>query len=72
MNRKYRENFDFCDCFVCYRLFQTATSSHIERFQLKLSPKAKEAFGQISRTAQERLVGDQTKVNFIEIISFQF
>ena len=38
-------------------------SSNIERFLLKLSPKAKEAFAQISRTAQERLEGDHTKVN---------
>jgi hypothetical protein len=45
-------------------LFQTTTSNNIERFQLKLSPKAKEAFGQISRIAQERLEGDQTKVRF--------
>lgn len=51
--------------------FHTPTSNNIERFQLKLSPKAKDAFEQIGRTAQERLEGDQTKVNFyIEIKSF--
>lgn len=38
-------------------------SSNIERFQLKLKPKAQEAFVQISRTAQERLENDQLKVN---------
>lgn len=42
-------------------------SSNIERFQLKLTPKAKEAFAQMSRTAQERLESDQAKVNFLLI-----
>ena len=44
-------------------------SSNIERFQLKSGPKAKEAFAQISRTAHERLEGDQTKVNFLAVSS---
>ena len=42
-------------------------ASNIERFQLKLNSKAKEAFTQISRTAQERLESDQVKVNFLMI-----
>ena len=48
---------------IDFSFFQMPVSSNIERFLLKLSPKAKEAFAQISRTAQERLEGDQTKVN---------
>jgi hypothetical protein len=46
--------------------FQSTPSNNTERFHIKLSPKAKEAFEQINRTAQSRLEGDQTKVNFIE------
>lgn len=42
--------------------FQITTSSNIERFKVQLSSKGKEAFEQISRTAQSRLEGDQTKV----------
>jgi hypothetical protein len=34
----------------------------LERFQLKLTTKAKEAFEHINRTAQERLENDQIKV----------
>lgn len=49
---------------VFFRFFNTKTSVNIERFQLKLSTKAKEAFEQITRIAQERLEGDQTKVLF--------
>ncbi|CAF1267909.1 unnamed protein product [Rotaria sordida] len=46
--------------------FQGTTSNNIERFQLKLSPKAKEAFEQISRTAQARLEGDQAKIKNVQ------
>ncbi len=60
------------DCLVCSRFFQTIASNNIERFQLKLSQKAKEAFEQISRTAHERLEDDQTKVGFVADGSFSF
>ncbi|CAM4784437.1 unnamed protein product [Rotaria magnacalcarata] len=46
--------------------FQTSISSNIERFQLKLSPKAKEAFEQIARTVQVRLEGDQAKIKNVQ------
>ncbi|CAF1031753.1 unnamed protein product [Adineta ricciae] len=42
--------------------FQTTPSSNIERFQIKLSAKAKEAFEQVAQTAQNRLEGDQMKI----------
>ena len=42
-------------------------SDDIDRFQLKLNTKAKEAFEQINRTTQERLENDQIQVNFIRI-----
>ena len=45
-----------------YSFFQTTPSCNIERFQIKLSAKAKEAFGQVAQTAQNRLEGDQMKV----------
>ncbi len=64
MIRKYNLSFFLVHYFVFERFFQTAISNPIERYQLKLSPKAKEAFEQINRTVQSRLEGDQTKVNF--------
>jgi hypothetical protein len=51
------------------RFFQTTTPNNLERFQFKLSPKAKEAFEQINRVAQERLENDQIKVLLIRIKS---
>ncbi|CAF1408563.1 unnamed protein product [Rotaria sp. Silwood1] len=42
--------------------FQVTLSNGFERFQLKLNIKAKEAFEQISRVAQERLENDQIKI----------
>lgn len=42
--------------------FQTTFSTGLERFQLKLNTKAKEAFEQIHRITQERLAIDQIKI----------
>lgn len=58
--------FHRCLLLMCgeFSFFQLPTSNNIERFQIKLSPKAKEAFEQIARTAQNRLEGEQTKVPF--------
>ncbi|CAF0988487.1 unnamed protein product [Adineta steineri] len=42
--------------------FQVPTLNNNERFQIKLSPKAKEAFEQIKRAAQNRLEGEQTAI----------
>ncbi|CAF2775006.1 unnamed protein product [Rotaria sp. Silwood2] len=42
--------------------FQATLSNCFDRFQLKLNIKAKEAFEQISRIAQERLENDQIKI----------
>ncbi|CAF1005322.1 unnamed protein product [Rotaria sordida] len=46
--------------------FQVTLSSVFERFQLKLNNKAKEAFEQINRIAQERLENDQIKIKFAQ------
>jgi len=62
--------FIFIDLIFFKSFFQSTPSNNIERFHIKLSPKAKEAFEQINRTAQSRLEGDQTKVNFIENLIF--
>lgn len=60
-----KTNFFFNDVdvfrFVFQRFFQVS-SVVVDQVTLKLSAKAKEAFEQISRTAQTRLEGDQTKV----------
>jgi hypothetical protein len=40
-------------------------SSGLERFQVKLNTKAKEAFEHINRTAQQRLENDQIIVNIL-------
>jgi hypothetical protein len=54
----------FCENFVwVFSFFQATFSNGLERFQLRLNTKAKEAFEQINRTAQERLENDQIKVN---------
>jgi hypothetical protein len=45
-------------------LFQVNLLQTVDRFQLKLTVKAREAYEQISRTAQSRLDGDQTKVRY--------
>jgi hypothetical protein len=46
-----------------FRFFQVTFSNGLERFQLRLNTKAKEAFEQINRTAQERLENDQIIVD---------
>ncbi len=51
--------------FFVFSFFQTTFPNGLERFQLKLNTKAKEAFDQISRTTQERLENDQIKVILI-------
>lgn len=45
-----------------FSFFQVTLSNRLDRFQLKLNTKAKEAFEQISQKAQERLENDQIKV----------
>jgi hypothetical protein len=51
----------------CFRFFQITFSNGLERFQLKLNAKAKEAFEQIHQAVQERLENDQIKVSLIRL-----
>jgi hypothetical protein len=69
--------YEKCDLYLLFialrfvfSFFQLPTSSSIERFQLKLSPKAKDAFEQIARTAQNRLEGEQAKVRLSSTSTF--
>ena len=64
MNRKFKVRLNLY-LICCLSFFQTAFSIGLERFQLKLNTKAKEAFEQINRTAQERLENDQIKVKIL-------